>query len=146
MLIDFHSIPLSVDALFGDSHYKELSNWIRCHRLAGCAAECDGLEDSLFARTIGNASHLALRLPGRGGDKLQGQASIVAAWRGVRSKGHPHVFKKLLPLRLRKTECEPATAHPGYHPPSSLPPKNRAHHLQTIAAGFVTPKHQGRCF
>jgi len=40
-----------------------------------CAAECDELEDRRCTRTIGSASRLALRLPGRAGDKLQGQAS-----------------------------------------------------------------------
>ena len=103
-------IPLSADALSDDSQYKELSNWIQCHRLAGCAAECDGLEDPQYTRTIGNASRLASGLPGRVGGKLQDQASSGAACRGLYSKGHPRVFKKLLPLRLRKTEYEPGEA------------------------------------
>ncbi len=74
----------------------------------GSAAECDGLEDPRCARTIGNASHLAPGLRGRAGDKLQGQASSVAAWRGSQSKRHLDVFKELLPLRLRKTNDQPS--------------------------------------
>ena len=100
ILIDFLCVPLNADALFDDSHYKELSNWIRCHRLAGCAAECDGFEDSPYFRTIGNASHLAPALPDKAGDKRPDQASSVAVWPGFDSKRHLDVFKKLLSLRL----------------------------------------------
>ena len=76
----FPRISLSADALFGDTHYKELLNWTRCHRLVGRAAGHDAPGDSSFVRTIGNASHLAPGLPGRAGDKLQCQASIVVVW------------------------------------------------------------------
>jgi hypothetical protein len=74
-------IPFSTDAVSDDSRCKELSNSIRYHRLAGCAAECDGLEDSPCARMIGNASRLAQELPGRVGDKLVAQAASGAALR-----------------------------------------------------------------
>ena len=69
----------------------------------GSGARCDELEDPRYTRTIGNASRLALRLHGRAGDKLQDQASSVAVWHGSRSKCDLNVFKKLLPLRHRKT-------------------------------------------
>ena len=110
MLIDLLRIPLSARALFGDSHYKELSNWIRYHRPAGCAAECDGLEDLPCARTIGNASRLSPELPGRVGDKLQDQAASGVAWRGSLSKRDLHFFKELHSLRLRKTNDQPSEA------------------------------------
>ena len=110
MVIDLLRIPLSVDALFGDSQYKELSNWIRYHRPADCAAECDGLEDSQCPRTIDNASHLAPGLPGKADDKLPDQVSTVGAWRGSPSKCHLDFFKELLPLWLRKTNNQPGEA------------------------------------
>ena len=90
MLIDFPCVPLSVDALFGDSQYKELSNWIRSHRPVGSATECDGLEDLPFARMIGNAIRLALELPGRVGDTLPDQASGGVAWRGSTARRLEH--------------------------------------------------------
>ena len=68
------------------------------------------LKISPFARTIGNASRLARGLPGRAGDKLQGQVSSVAALRGSLSKRHLYFFKELLPLRLRKTNDQPSEA------------------------------------
>ena len=85
---------------------------ILCRVIAqvGSAIECDGLEDPPFARTIGNASHLAPELPGRAGDKLQAQASSVAALHGSLSKRHLDFFKELLPLRLRKTNDQPGEA------------------------------------
>ena len=110
MLIDFIRIPFSADGLFGDSQYKELSNCVRCHRLVGCAAECDGLEDLPSARTLGNATHLAPGFRGRAGDKLQGQGSNVAALLGSLSKRDLHFFKELLPLRLWKTNDQPGEA------------------------------------
>ena len=76
------------------------------HRPVGCAAECDELEDPRCTRTIGNASRLALRLHGRAGDKLQGQASIVVVWHASPSKRHLDVFKQLLPLGLRKANYQ----------------------------------------
>ena len=103
MLIDLLRIPFSAGVLFGDSQYKELSNWIRYHRPAVRAAECDGLEGLPCARTIGNASHLAPGLYGRVGYKLQGQVSSGVPWHGSQSKHHLHFFNELLPLRLRKT-------------------------------------------
>ena len=73
------------------------------HRPVGCAAECDGLEDPPFLRTIGNATRLSLRLHGRAGDKLEDQGSIVVVWHASPSKRHLDVFKQLLPLGFRKT-------------------------------------------
>jgi hypothetical protein len=110
MLIDFIRIPFGANGLFGGRRYKGLSNWIRCHRPVGFVAECDGLEDPPCARTIDNAIHHAPGLPCRAGDTLQDQASIVAAWRRFPSKRDLHFFKKLLPLRLRKTNDQPSEA------------------------------------
>jgi hypothetical protein len=110
ILVEFTRILLTADALFGDSQCKELSNWILRHRLAGSAAECDGLEDFLYNHTIGNAIHLAPKLHGRARDKLQGQALIVAALHGSPSKRHLHFFKELRPLWLRKTNDQPSEA------------------------------------
>jgi hypothetical protein len=80
------------------------------HHPVGFEAECDALEDSPFARTIGNASRLALGLPGRVGDMLQVQAASGAALHGSESKRDLHFFKELLPLRLRKTNDQPSEA------------------------------------
>jgi hypothetical protein len=77
------------------------------HRPVRFVAECDGLEDSLCARTIGNASHLALGLRGRAGDKLRGQVSTEAGLHGFPSKRDLYFFKELLSLRLRKTNDQP---------------------------------------
>ena len=69
---------------------------------SGSAAECDGPEDLPFARTVGNATHLAPELSGKVGDKPLAQASSVVVLRGSQSQRHVMVFKKLLPLQLRK--------------------------------------------
>jgi len=100
MLQDFNEL------LGGNSHKEPLDSLL-CHHPSGSATECDGLEDSPFARTIGNAIHLASRLHGKARDKLQDQAAIVAVSNGSPSKRHLHVFKELLPLRLRKTDDQP---------------------------------------
>jgi len=47
------------------------------------------LEDPRCTRTIGNASRLALRLHGRAGDKLQGQALIVVVLARIPVKASP---------------------------------------------------------
>jgi hypothetical protein len=73
-------------------------------------AECDGLEDLPFARTIDIANRLAPKLPGKARDKLQDQAPSVFVSRGSLSNRHLHFFKKLLPLRLRKTNDQPGEA------------------------------------
>ena len=80
----------------------------QCHRPVGFAAEYDGLEDPPCARTIGNASRLALGLHGRAGDKLQDPASSVAVWPASQSKRHLDIFKELLSLRLWKTKHQPS--------------------------------------
>jgi hypothetical protein len=80
------------------------------HRLGGSAAECDGLEDSPFARMIDNASHLGPGPRGGAEDKLPDQASSVAASHGSQSKRHLRVFKKLLPLWYWKTNDQPGEA------------------------------------
>jgi hypothetical protein len=89
---------------------KEQSDSRSRHLPVGSAIECDGLEDFPFVRKIGNANRLFPELPGRAGDKLQGQASIVAAWHGSQSKRRLHFFKELLPLRFRKTHDQPGEA------------------------------------
>ena len=68
------------DGLFDGTVRREQSDSRQRPRPVGCAAECDGLEDPPFARMIGSASHLALRLQHRAGDKLQGQGSSVVVW------------------------------------------------------------------
>ena len=98
------------DVLFDGTVRKGRSDSQQHHLPVGFAAECDGLEDSLFARTIGNASHLAPGLPNRAGDKRQDQASSGAAWHEFESKRHLDIFKELLPLRLWKTNDQPSEA------------------------------------
>ena len=80
------------------------------HHPVGFAAEYDGLGGSPFARTIGNASHLAPGLHGKVGDRLQGQASSVIALLGSLSKRDLYFFKELLSLRLWKTNDQPGEA------------------------------------
>jgi len=107
VLIDLLRIPLSAGALFDDSQYKELLNWIRYHHPASCAAECDGLEDPPYVRTIGIASYLAPGHCGTVGDTLPDQAVSGVAWHGFLSKRHLGFFKELFPLRLRKSNDQP---------------------------------------
>jgi hypothetical protein len=95
--------------LDGNSHKEPLDSLPR-HPPSDSATECDGLEDPPFARTIGNASHLAPGLHGRAGDRLQGQAASGVVLHGFQSKCHMHFFKELLPLRLRKTNDQPGEA------------------------------------
>jgi hypothetical protein len=83
----------------GISH-KELSD-SQQQRPVGSATECDGPEDSPGARMIDNTSRHAPPLHGIGCDKLQVQASSLAALRGSTSECDLHFFKELLPLRLR---------------------------------------------
>jgi hypothetical protein len=64
-----------IDGPFDGMLRRERSDSRQCHRPVGSATECDGLEDHPFPRKIDKAIHLAPRLPGRAGDKLQGQAS-----------------------------------------------------------------------
>ena len=80
------------------------------HRRVGSAIERDGLEDLPSARTLDNAIHLAPGLHCRVGDRLQDLASGVVTWLGSLSKRDLHFFKKLLPLRLRKTNDQPSEA------------------------------------
>jgi hypothetical protein len=98
------------DELFDGTTRRVRSDSRQRHRPVGSAIECDGLEDLPYARTIGNASHLAPGLPGKAGDKFQGQAASGAAWRVSLSKPHLHFFKELLPLRLRKTNDQSSEA------------------------------------
>jgi hypothetical protein len=95
------------DGLFDGTTHKGLSDSQPCHRPVGSVAECDELEDFPLARTIGIASRLVPKLHGKARDKLQDQASTVAVSRGSLSNRHLHFFKKLLPLRLRKTNHKP---------------------------------------
>jgi hypothetical protein len=91
------------DGLFDDTTRTARLNSQRRHPLSGFATECDGLGDSPFVRTIGNASHLAPRLHGRVVDKSQAQASIAVALCGSVSKRPLRLFKKSFALRLRQT-------------------------------------------
>jgi hypothetical protein len=84
----FHDISAShrsfqylayVDELVDDNWRRELLDSLQSHFRGDSATECDGLEDFLYARTIGNANHLASRLHGKAGDKHRGQALGVAA-------------------------------------------------------------------
>jgi hypothetical protein len=86
------------------------SNSRPCHHPVDFVAECDGLEDYLFGRTIGIAIHLAPRLRGRAGDKSQVQASSVDVSHGSLSKRDLHFLKELLPLRLLEPNDEPSEA------------------------------------
>ena len=95
---------------FDDTVRGGRSDSQRRHRPVGSATERDGLEGLAYARTIGNASRLAPAPRGRGGDKIQGQASIVVVWYASRYKRHLHVFKQLFPLGLRKTNYQPDKA------------------------------------
>jgi len=56
------------DGLLDGTMRKMRSDSRQHHRLDGSAAECDGLEDLPFARSIGNASHLAPGPRGRADD------------------------------------------------------------------------------
>ena len=98
------------DELLGDTSHIESLNSLPYRRLAGCAAECDGLEDPQCAHTAGIASRLSPKLHSKAGDKLQDQASSGVALLGSHSKGHLHFFKELLSLRLRKTNDQPSEA------------------------------------
>jgi len=100
----------NIDGPFDGTKRRGLSGSRQRHRPVGSAVGCDGLEDLPFARTIDNASCLALELPDRAGDMLLDQAVSVAAWRGSLSKLHLHFFKKLIPLRLRQTNDQPGEA------------------------------------
>jgi hypothetical protein len=84
--------------LNGDTRSRECLGFALRHRPDGFEAECDGLEDSPYARTIGIASHRAPGLHDKAGDKLQGQAASGAALLGYPSKRDLHFFEELLPL------------------------------------------------
>jgi hypothetical protein len=114
-------------------------------QIACSVADCDGLEDFPSAHTIGNANHFAPGLPGRAGDKLQGQG-LSAACYGDRSKCDLHFFKELLLLRLRKTNDQPGEAGQWRVSVAGLqghsPQKIRTDHLQAVPSRIVAPKHQ----
>src|SRR6266404_8227149 len=82
------------DGLFDGTVRREQSDSRQRHLPSGSGARCDELEDPRCTRTIGNASHLGPGLPGRVGDKLQAQASIVVVWHASPSKCHLDVFKQ----------------------------------------------------
>src|SRR6266403_5607851 len=94
------------DEPFDDTMRRERSDSQPNHRPSGSGARCDELEDPRCTRTIGNASRLALRLHGRAGDTLQGQASIVVVWHASPSNRQLDVFKQLLPLGLWKANYQ----------------------------------------
>jgi hypothetical protein len=110
----------------------------QCHHPVDFATECGELEDPPHARTIGNATHLAVALHGRAGDTLQVQASSGAFWRGSLSKGHLHFFKELFPLRIRKANDQPSEARQESVLVARLQThscqKIRTDHLQAIAS------------
>ena len=99
-----------VDGLFDSMLRRERSDSRQCHHPVGSATECGELEDPPYARTIGNAIHLAVELHGRAGDTLQDPAANEAAWFGSPSKCDLNFFKELFPLRLRKANDEPSEA------------------------------------
>jgi hypothetical protein len=78
-LITFNSNGAAriADVLFDGTMRRGRSDSRQRHHPVGFAAGYDGLGGSPFARTIGNASHLAPGLYGKVGDRLQGQASSV---------------------------------------------------------------------
>jgi hypothetical protein len=80
------------------------------HRQVDFVVERDELEDLPFARTIGNASHLAPGPRGRADDKLPDQASSGAFWHGSLSKRHLDILKELPYLRLWETNDQPSEA------------------------------------
>ena len=79
---------------------------------------------------------------------LQGQVLIVASWHGSRSKCHLDIFKKLLPLRLRKTNYQLGEGRQSSVLVAGLQAharqKIRANRLQAIAPGLVAAEHQTR--
>jgi hypothetical protein len=87
-----------VCGLLGDSLHRESGDSQQHHLLTGFWVECDGLEASQFARTIGSANSLAPRLLGTAGDTLRDQAASDVALLGFLSKRDLHFFKELLPL------------------------------------------------
>ena len=135
----------TVGGLFGDTTRREISDSGLCHHPVGLAVECDGLEYSPYTRTTGNASHLAPRLRGGVGDRLQDQASIAVVLHGFRSKRHLDGFKELSYLRLRKTKHQPSQRRQKSVLVTRLQAhsrqKIRTHHLQAIPSRFIAPKH-----
>ncbi len=95
-----------VDGLFDGMMRREQSDSLQRHHPIGPAAEYDEPEDPLCTHKIGNANHLAPGFPGKARDRLQGQASTVAAWCALESKRHLHAFKELPYLWLGKTEYQ----------------------------------------
>jgi hypothetical protein len=98
------------DVLLDGTSRRQRSDSRQHHPPVGFVAECDGLEDLPFARTIGNASHLAPGLRGRAGDKPLDQVSSGAVWHGSPSKRHLDILKELPYLRLWKTNDQPSEA------------------------------------
>jgi hypothetical protein len=98
------------DELFDGMRRRGRSDSQQRQRPVGFVAECGGPEDPPCARTNGNASRLALKLHGRAADKLHGQGASEIALLGSPSKHNLDFFKKLLPLRLRKTNGQPGEA------------------------------------
>jgi hypothetical protein len=82
-----------VDELLDGNSHKEPLDSLLGHLLSGSATECDGLEDSLCAHTIDNASGLTPGLHGEACDKPPAQASSGAVWCGCPSKRHLQFFK-----------------------------------------------------
>jgi hypothetical protein len=62
--------PRIADEFFDGTMSTGRLDFLQRHRLGGFATERDGLEDSPFARTLGNASHLVPGPRAGGGDKL----------------------------------------------------------------------------
>jgi hypothetical protein len=131
------------NGLFDGTMHRVRSDSRPCHRPAGSATQCDGLEDLPCTRTFGIARRLAPELPGKTGDTLQGQASSGAAWLGSLSKRHMHFFKELFPLRTRKTNDQPSEARQQSISVGRLQAhsrqKVRTDHLQTVASRLVAP-------
>ena len=106
----FLFIAYLADVLFDGMMRRGQSDSRQRPRPVGSAAECDGLEDPPFVRTIDSASRRVSGLRGRAGDKPRAQASTVGAWRGSLSKRHLDVLKELPYLRFWKTNDQPSEA------------------------------------
>jgi hypothetical protein len=71
------------DEIFDGMSHRERLGSRQYHHPVDFATECGELEDSPHARTIGNATHLAVALRGRAGDMLQDPTANVAACFGT---------------------------------------------------------------
>ncbi len=102
----------SVDGSLGGTGHKEPPDSLPRHHPVGSAPERDGLEDPRSSRTIGNASRLALGLPGRVGDRLQDQASSVVVSVGSSVKVSPGRLRRAASSAASEGEYQPSEGRP----------------------------------